>query len=192
MQITLLTKNETRRRLDELASLLTDAVRHGASIGYTRPLAAAEVGAYWRGVAGEVAAGRKILLAALDERGRLVGSAQLAIETRSNGRHRAEVQKLMVRHRARGRGIGAALMARLEEAARADGRTLLFLDTSIGAAGRRPSTASSVTSMPAASRNTRRIPMAAAWRTRFSTNYCRRPRTRGEVKSSRPGSAGLS
>lgn len=135
MQITLLTKTETLRRLDELASLLADAVRHGASIGYTRPLDASEVRAYWRNVAADVAAGCKVLLAACDERGRLMGSGQLALETRTNGRHRAEVQKVMVRHSARGRGIGGALMQRLEEAAQADGRTLLFLDTSIGTAG---------------------------------------------------------
>lgn len=135
MQITLLTEAEIRRRLGELASLLTDAVRHGASIGYTWPLAEAEVRAYWRQVASEVAAGRKRLLAAFDERGRLLGSGQLALEMRSNGRHRAEVQKVMVRRRARGRGLGGALMSRLEQEARAAGRTLLFLDTSIGAAG---------------------------------------------------------
>lgn len=135
MTIILLNKTETLRRRDELAALLGDAVRHGASVGFTRPLPAAEARAYWRQVAAAVGAGEKVLLAACDARGRLVGSAQLALESRANGRHRAEVQKVMVRHRARGRGLGAALMARLEEAARADGRTLLFLDTSVGAAG---------------------------------------------------------
>jgi len=41
----------------------------------------------------------------------------------------------MVLFMARGRGIGAALMARLEAEAVACGRTLLFLDTSTGESG---------------------------------------------------------
>jgi GNAT superfamily N-acetyltransferase len=71
----------------------------------------------------------------LDDGGRIVGSAQLGLELRANGRHRAEVQKVMVRHAARGRGIGAALMRRIEDEARTRGRTLLFLDTSVGRSG---------------------------------------------------------
>jgi GNAT superfamily N-acetyltransferase len=90
---------------------------------------------YWRGVGAEIAAGRKILLAALDEDNRVIGSAQLALESRSNGRHRAEVQKVMVLAAQRGRDLGTALMARAEAEARTRGRTLLFLDTSSGASG---------------------------------------------------------
>jgi ribosomal protein S18 acetylase RimI-like enzyme len=86
-------------------------------------------------VAGEIAGGNKILLAALDGEDRLVGSAQLALEPRSNGRHRAEVQKVLVLAAARGRGIGATLMRRVEAEARTRGRSLLFLDTSVGTGG---------------------------------------------------------
>jgi acetyltransferase len=135
MKVELLSGTETRHRQGELAALLVDAVEHGASIGFTLPLLDAEVDSYWQDVAGEVAAGRKELLVALDERGRVIGSAQLALESRANGRHRAEVQKVMVKHTWRGRGVGAALMARLEQEAQAAGRTVLFLDTSTGASG---------------------------------------------------------
>lgn len=118
-----------------LAALLADAVEHGASVGFLLPLPAAEVHAYWRKVAADTAAGAKVVLAAFAADGRLVGSAQLGLEWRANGRHRAEVQKVMVLHAARGRGIGAALMRRIEEEARVRGRRLLFLDTSVGAGG---------------------------------------------------------
>ncbi|MBA3848595.1 MAG: GNAT family N-acetyltransferase [Opitutus sp.] len=122
-------------RADELAGLLTDAVEHGASIGFVLPLTAAEVRDYWNGVAVQIAAGGKVLCVALDEPGSVIGAAQLGLEWRANGRHRAEVQKVMVRPAARGRGIGAALMRRIEDEARRRGRTLLFLDTSVGASG---------------------------------------------------------
>lgn len=119
----------------ELAALLRDAVEHGASIGFVLPLDEAEVRAYWRSVFAAVAAGDRLLWIATDAAGALLGTVQLALERRSNGRHRAEAQKLLVWHRARGAGVGAALMRSLEAGARARGRSLLFLDTSIGAAG---------------------------------------------------------
>ena len=135
MKVELLSGTETLRRQGELTALLVDAVEHGASIGFTLPFADGEVEGYWQQIAGEVAAGRKDLFVALEERGRVIGSAQMALESRANGRHRAEVQKVMVKHTWRGRGVGAALMARLEQQAHAAGRTVLFLDTSTGASG---------------------------------------------------------
>jgi ribosomal protein S18 acetylase RimI-like enzyme len=76
-----------------------------------------------------------LLFAAFDDSGRLVGGAQLVLEQRANGRHRAEVQKVMVLAARRGCGIGAALMTRVEAEAQAHDRTLLFLDTSVGEVG---------------------------------------------------------
>lgn len=135
MRIVRLSPAAAHRYRRALGALLRDAVEHGASLGFTLPLAAAEVAGYWRAVRREMATGRKLLFAAFDGGGELLGGAQLALEARSNGRHRAEVQKLMVRHAARGRGLGAALMRAVEAAARARGRTLLFLDTSVGRGG---------------------------------------------------------
>jgi ribosomal protein S18 acetylase RimI-like enzyme len=135
MKVELLSGTETLRRQSELTALMIDAVEHGASIGFTMPLAEAELERYWQEVASDVASGGKELLVALDERGHVIGSAQLALVSRPNGRHRAEVQKVMVKHTLRGRGIGAALMARLEQEAQAGGRTVLFLDTSTGSSG---------------------------------------------------------
>ena len=58
----------------------------------------------------------------------------LSLESRPNGHHRAEVRKLLVHRRARGRGLGTALMQRAEQDALALGRTLLLLDTETGSA----------------------------------------------------------
>lgn len=135
MQIVSLTETEVLARLDVLSALLRDAVEHGASIGFMLPLSDAEVRDYWRSVAAQVGGESKVVFVALDAAGRVVGSAQLGLELRANGRHRAEVQKVMVLHAARSAGIGAALMTALEAEARRRGRTLLFLDTSVGRSG---------------------------------------------------------
>jgi len=135
MQITLINAEELAACAAELAALLRDAVEHGASIGFTLPLADAEIADYWCKVAADLAAGHKRVLVAREASGRLLGSAQLALESRPNGRHRAEVQKVLVFAAQRGAGVGAALMARIEAEARACDRTLLFLDTSVGAGG---------------------------------------------------------
>ncbi len=135
MRIELLTCEDATARLPELGGLLSDAVHNGASVGFVLPFAHGEVEGYWQKVCADVAIGHRLLLAALDDTGRLIGSAQLVLEARANGRHRAEVQKVMVLGAQRGHGIGAALMAQVEAEARRHGRTLLYLDTSVGEAG---------------------------------------------------------
>jgi ribosomal protein S18 acetylase RimI-like enzyme len=49
-----------------------------------------------------------------------------------NQPHRADIAKLLVRRSARRRGIAWQLMERAEEEARAEGKTLLVLDTVTG------------------------------------------------------------
>jgi acetyltransferase len=115
-----------------LIALLRDSVDGGASVGFLPPLDEAEAAAYWRAVEAAVASGSRVLLAARDGAGVLVGSAQLALETRPNGRHRAEVMKVMVLGAARRQGIGRALMDGCEREARRRCRTTLVLDTRAG------------------------------------------------------------
>jgi ribosomal protein S18 acetylase RimI-like enzyme len=124
--------DDVAARLDALAALLVATVDDGASIGFHAPLAAADAARYWRGVQAAVHEGERVVLAAVDGRGTVLGTGQLALEARANGRHRAEVQKVMVAPAARRRGIARALMLALEDAARAAGRTLLVLDTREG------------------------------------------------------------
>ena len=110
-----------------LSDLLIAVVDDGASIGFLPPLDPEEARAYWAGV---LKPGVVLLVA--EEAGRIVGSGQLHLEQRANGRHRAEVAKLMVNPAARGRGLGRRLMERLEAIAREEGRSLLVLDTREG------------------------------------------------------------
>jgi len=124
---------ETARAAEAgLAALLEDAVDSGASLGFLPPLRPATAAAYWRTVFVEVEAGSRVLLAARGAEGVIVGSAQLELAMRENGRHRAEVTKVMVLRSARRHGIGRSLMLATEEHARRLGRSTLVLDTRAG------------------------------------------------------------
>jgi ribosomal protein S18 acetylase RimI-like enzyme len=95
------------------------------------PLRSSVAREYWDGVGRAIAAGHRILFAAV-EGGAVLGAVQLDLATMPNARHRAEVMKLMVHRSARRRGIAKALMLALEEAARRENRRLLVLDTRPG------------------------------------------------------------
>ncbi|HXS29290.1 MAG TPA: GNAT family N-acetyltransferase, partial [Steroidobacteraceae bacterium] len=87
-------------------------------------------------VAAGVAAGERALLVAEDDAG-IVGTVQLVLDLPDNQPHRADVAKMLDHRRARRQGLGAALMAAAEAAARRMGRHLLVLDTVTGAEGAR-------------------------------------------------------
>jgi GNAT superfamily N-acetyltransferase len=122
--------------LAQLANVLVDCVEGGASVSFMSPFSQDQALAFFRKVAGSVASGDVLLLAAkLD--GRIVGSVQLGLNTPPNQPHRADIMKLLVHRSARGQGVGAALMARVEQEARRRGRWLLVLDTVPGENGHR-------------------------------------------------------
>lgn len=121
--------------IEQLAALLIDCVEGGASVSFMHPLTYDRASAFWRRIADDVAAGRKMLFAAVDAGG-IVGTVQLILDLLENQPHRADIAKMLVHRRARRRGIGAALMRAAEDDARAAGRTLLVLDTASGDAER--------------------------------------------------------
>jgi ribosomal protein S18 acetylase RimI-like enzyme len=127
-----LTAPAARAAEPALIALLQDAVDSGASIGFLPPLAPAAAASYWRGVVADLEAGGRVLLVARGGDGAIVGSAQLELAMRDNGRHRAEVAKVMVLRAARRRGIGRKLMLAAEDHARRLGRSTLILDTRAG------------------------------------------------------------
>ena len=120
--------------LDALADLLLDAVADGASVGFLAGTGPAEAAAWWASLGPSVAAGTRLLWVAEDGAGRLLGTVSLVREEKPNGRHRAEVAKLLVHRDARGAGLGRRLLRHAEDAARARGVTLLLLDTQTGSA----------------------------------------------------------
>jgi ribosomal protein S18 acetylase RimI-like enzyme len=131
IEIVKLTLAEAEARQSELAALLVDAVEGGASVGFMTPFSLDESLAYWRKVLTAVAEGRAVLLAALCDN-RAVGTVQLGLAPMPNQSHRADVAKLLVHRDMRRRGIGRALMERIENVALENGRTVLVLDTLTG------------------------------------------------------------
>ena len=116
---------------ETLCALLADSVDSGASVGFLPPLPPLEAADYWRAVARDVAAGRRIWLVAERET-EVVGTAQLELALKPNALHRAEIQKLLVHTSQRGKGIASLLMREIESLARQHGRTLIVLDTVAG------------------------------------------------------------
>jgi GNAT superfamily N-acetyltransferase len=129
VRIEALTPDTLVANLPALCALLEDCVEGGASIGFLWPMSDGEAEAYWRSCIAPITEGSRVLLVARDEAGSIVGTGQLDLAMRANGRHRAEVMKLMVHPSARRNGHARALMAALEDEARRLGRTTLVLDT---------------------------------------------------------------
>src|SRR5712692_2919645 len=144
------------------AELLEDAVDNGASIGFLTPLAPGEADAYWRTVVAAIRAGSRVLGVARDAGGALVGTAQLDLCTRPNGRHRAEAMKVIVHTRARRRGIG-----------RASGRSSSTRTTATTPSGSTPAWA---TLWRASYPRTRGAPAASSIRALSTTSSCKEER----------------
>jgi GNAT superfamily N-acetyltransferase len=120
------------REIQGLSDVLLDCVAGGASVSFMWPLSRAKAEAFWRRVAASAARGERVLLAAEDETGTLVGTVQVVFAEPENQPHRGDLAKMLVHRRARRSGVGAALLAAAERSALAVGRTLLVLDTVTG------------------------------------------------------------
>ncbi|HEX2584526.1 MAG TPA: GNAT family N-acetyltransferase [Steroidobacteraceae bacterium] len=114
----------------ELVNLLQNTVDHGASVGFLRPLKSELADQFWSHVISGINTYRILLVAF--EGNHVIGTVQAELCPKQNGRHRAEVQKLMVLTSHRQRGVARVLMDSIERATRDAGCSLLFLDTVTG------------------------------------------------------------
>ncbi|MEU3726531.1 GNAT family N-acetyltransferase [Streptomyces sp. NPDC031705] len=135
--ITRLTAAALPAHRDELAALLVDVVAGGSSLGFLAGLGHEEAAAWWDSLLPAVEEGSLALWASRGPDGRLDGTVSWSRESKPNGRHRAELRKLMVHPAARGRGTGRALLAEAERGAALAGVLLLFLDTETGSGAER-------------------------------------------------------
>jgi len=120
-----------RDRSGELARLLLDAHASGMALGLAAPLTTEGAQEAYVRAAERLEPGERILLAALDG-DELVGAVQLDRAQAPNGRHRAELRRLVVRDDRRGAGIGRALVEAAVDRARAAGLLLVWLTTHDG------------------------------------------------------------
>lgn len=127
--IRVLSAGEIAAVASSLAALLVDAVEDGASIGFMNGLTIERAAGYWRALA-DSPAGRVVLVA--EDAAGVAGTVTVVPMRNEFQPHRAEIAKLVVHRRARGRGVGANLLIAAEDQARAMGRWLLTLFTRDG------------------------------------------------------------
>jgi GNAT superfamily N-acetyltransferase len=118
------------QHLDALAQLLLDAHASNMALGLASPLTRADADAAWHEVGSRLEAGERVQFAAFDGDA-LVGAVHLARSTAANGRHRGEIQRLVVRADTRGQGVGRVLMDAAIAHARVLGLRLLWLTTHV-------------------------------------------------------------
>src|SRR5579863_5282233 len=92
-----------------LSDLLIEVVANEGSVSFMHPLSREVAEAFWRDSLVRAATGGRVVLGAW-EGADLVGTVTLDLGTPPNQPHRADVAKLMVRVRHRGRGIARGLM----------------------------------------------------------------------------------
>jgi len=136
IEIRRLDETELHAQLDGLAAVLVDCVAGGASVSYMAPFSHEQARGVFEAWATEVELGRRLVLAAFAN-GDVVGTVQVILALPPNQPHRAEIAKLLVHRSARRRGIAQLLMEHAEAEARAEGKTLLVLDTVTGDAAER-------------------------------------------------------
>lgn len=118
---------------EALTDVLLDCVEAGASIGFMHPLSNEKALTFWLTALASATRGERVILVAEDTASQsIVGTVQLVLTMPDNQPHRADVAKMQVHRRARGNGVGAALLHAIEEEARQAGKTLLVLDTVTG------------------------------------------------------------
>ena len=117
------------REIAGLSDVLIDCVEGGDSVSFMHPMTRAKADGFWREAAASAARGERLVLAAHDPEGAIVGTVQVLWAGPENQPHRGDVAKMLVHRRARRRGVGAALLTAAERSALEAGRTLLVLDT---------------------------------------------------------------
>ena len=117
------------REIEGLSDVLIDCVEGGASVSFMLPMSRGKAHGFWRAMGVSVARGERVVLAAEDAAGTIVGTVQVILAQPENQPHRGDLAKMLVHRRARRRGVGGALLAAAERSALDAGKTLLVLDT---------------------------------------------------------------
>lgn len=110
---------------EKLVELIYDAIHSNNSVGFLYSTSKSELHEFWEKEVSDAA--NTLILARVNDV--IVGIVIVTRETRPNGRHRAELRKLMVHSQYQRQGIGRGLEQRATDFAQAEGLTLLYLDS---------------------------------------------------------------
>jgi len=124
------------REIRGLSEVLIDCVEGGASVSFMLPMTMEKARAFWVKAADSAARGERMIFAAEDASGAIVGTVQVVLDLPENQPHRGDLSKMLVHRKARQLGVGAALLTAAEEGAASVGKTVLVLDTASDAAER--------------------------------------------------------
>jgi ribosomal protein S18 acetylase RimI-like enzyme len=122
--------------IERLSAILIAVVTAGGSVGFMHPLEKDDAWQFWNAPLAAAARGERVVLGAWDGAA-LAGTVTLLLDCPPNQPHRAEIGKMMIDPRHRGKGLAVAALQEAERLAVDHGRTLLVLDTATeeGAAG---------------------------------------------------------
>ncbi|WP_313699554.1 GNAT family N-acetyltransferase [Pantoea sp.] len=126
-----LSATQAQRYLAELTDVLQGCVEDGASVGFIDAQEIQVMTRFWQQRIASITDGDSELIVAR-QHGRIVATVMMSCSAMPNGRHRAEISKLLVHPQARRQGIARELMQHAEQRAHAQGKTLLVLDTRSG------------------------------------------------------------
>ncbi|MEB6377886.1 GNAT family N-acetyltransferase [Leclercia adecarboxylata] len=127
----LLTAEEAQQRVSELGDVLQACVKDGASVGFIDPADRPAIDNFWKDKIASLARHECDLFIALDNE-TVAATVMVNYCATPNGRHRAEITKLLVHPQSRRQGIARQLMLQAEQRAWGKGLALLVLDTRSG------------------------------------------------------------
>ncbi|WP_336777225.1 GNAT family N-acetyltransferase [Pantoea sp. USHLN256] len=131
IEIEPLSATQAQPLLAALSDVLQGCVADGASVGFIDVRDRAAIERFWQDKIYSLASGDNQLLVAYQQ-GVIVATVMVGFSAMPNGRHRAEISKLLVHPRARRQGIARRLMQQAEQLAQQQGKSLLVLDTRSG------------------------------------------------------------
>lgn len=127
----ILNGQQARGELEALTDVLQGCVSDGASVGFIDANDRQIMRNFWQDTLGGLERGESVLLVARQQQ-QIVATVMVAWNGMPNGRHRAEICKLLVHPAARRQGIARQLMQLAEQQVKQQGRSLMVLDTRSG------------------------------------------------------------
>ncbi|WP_275554026.1 GNAT family N-acetyltransferase [Mixta sp. Marseille-Q2659] len=126
-----LNKQQAQSELEALTDVLQGCVSDGASVGFIDADDRQIMRNFWLDTLSGLDQNERLLIVARQQQ-RIVATVMVVWNLMPNGRHRAEISKLLVHPAARRQGIARQLMYLAEERVKQSGRTLMVLDTRSG------------------------------------------------------------